>query len=36
VPLVEPVVGVWLIALAVLVLWRHRRNILAWWKRRLR
>ena len=33
VPLVEPVVGVWLIALAVLVLWRHRRNILAWWKR---
>jgi len=36
VPLVEPVVGVWLIALAVLVLWRHRLNILAWWKRRLR
>ena len=36
VPFVEPVVGVWLIALAVLVLWRHRRNILAWWKRRLR
>jgi acyl phosphate:glycerol-3-phosphate acyltransferase len=36
VPLVEPVVGVWLMALAVLVLWRHRRNILAWWKRRLR
>ena len=36
VPFVEPVVGVWLVALAVLVLSRHRRNILAWWKRRLR
>ena len=34
--LVPPVVGVWLVALAALVLWRHRRNILAWWKRRLR
>ena len=35
VPFVEPVVGVWLVAIAVLVLSRHRRNILAWWKRRL-
>ena len=35
VPFVEPVVGVWLVVIAVLVLTRHRRNILAWWKRRL-
>lgn len=36
VPFVAPLVGGWLVALAVLVLWRHRRNIVAWWKRRLR
>jgi acyl phosphate:glycerol-3-phosphate acyltransferase len=36
VPFVPPLVGAWLLALAVLVLWRHRRNIVAWWKRRLR
>ena len=36
VPFVAPLVGAWLLALAVLVLWRHRRNIVAWWKRRLR
>ena len=36
VPFVAPLVGGWLFALAVLVLWRHRRNIVAWWKRRLR
>src|SRR5512139_42771 len=35
VPFVAPVVGVWLVALAVLVLSRHRRNIVAWWRRRL-
>lgn len=34
-PLVAPLVGVWLVALAVLVLSRHRRNIVAWWRRRL-
>ena len=34
VPFVEPVVGVWLVALALLVLSRHRRNIVAWWGRR--
>ena len=35
VPLVEPVVGLWLVAIATLVLSRHRRNIVAWWRRRL-
>ena len=35
VPFVEPVVGGWLVVIAVLVLTRHRRNILAWWKRQL-
>ena len=35
VPFVSPVVGVWLVALSVLVLSRHRRNIVAWWRRRL-
>jgi glycerol-3-phosphate acyltransferase PlsY len=30
VPWLEPVVGWWLAALSGLVLWRHRRNILAW------
>ncbi len=35
VPFITPVVGVWLMAIAVLVLWRHRRNIVAWWKRHL-
>ena len=35
VPFVEPVVGVWLVAIAVLVLSRHRRNIVAWWRRQL-
>lgn len=36
VPGVEPVVGWWLVALAALVLFRHRRNIRAWWVRRRR
>ncbi|MFL6080876.1 MAG: glycerol-3-phosphate acyltransferase [Ornithinibacter sp.] len=35
VPFVAPVVGVWLMAIAVLVLSRHRRNIVAWWRRHL-
>ena len=35
VPFVAPVVGAWLVTLAVLVLSRHRRNIVAWWRRRL-
>lgn len=35
VPFVAPVVGVWLVAIAVLVLSRHRRNIVAWWRRHL-
>lgn len=36
VPFVGPLVGGWLLALSLVVLSRHRRNILAWWKRRLR
>ncbi|MEO6791882.1 MAG: glycerol-3-phosphate acyltransferase [Ornithinibacter sp.] len=32
----ERVVGVWLVLLSLLVLSRHRRNILAWWGRRIR
>jgi glycerol-3-phosphate acyltransferase PlsY len=36
VPWPEPVVGWWLVAVAVLVLWRHERNIRAWWLRRRR
>ncbi len=35
VPFIAPVVGVWLMALSLLVLSRHRRNIVAWWKRHL-
>jgi glycerol-3-phosphate acyltransferase PlsY len=35
VPFVTPVVGVWLVAIALLVLSRHRRNIVAWWGRHL-
>ncbi len=35
VPFIAPVTGVWLMAIAVLVLSRHRRNIVAWWRRRL-
>ncbi len=35
VPFITPMVGVWLMAIAVLVLSRHRRNIVAWWKRHL-
>jgi len=35
VPFVTPLVGVWLVALSVLVLSRHRRNIVAWWGRHL-
>lgn len=31
----ERAVGVWLVLLSLLVLSRHRRNILAWWGRRL-
>ena len=36
VPFVAPVVGVWLVLLSVLVLSRHRRNIVAWWGRHVR
>ena len=36
VPFVGPVVGAWLVLLALLVLSRHRRNIVAWWVRRER
>ncbi|MEO7422913.1 MAG: glycerol-3-phosphate acyltransferase [Ornithinibacter sp.] len=32
----ERAVGVWLVLLSLLVLSRHRRNILAWWVRRIR
>ncbi len=35
-PWPEPLVGWWLVALAGLVLWRHQRNIRAWWLRRRR
>jgi len=35
VPFITPLVGVWLVALSVLVLSRHRRNIVAWWGRHL-
>ena len=35
-PWLEPVVGWWLVALSALVLWRHRRNIRAWWVRQRR
>ena len=35
VPFITPAVGLWLMAIAVLVLSRHRRNIVAWWKRHL-
>lgn len=33
-PWLEPVVGWWLVVLCGVVLWRHRRNIRAWWVRR--
>ena len=33
VPFITPMVGLWLMAIAVLVLSRHRHNIVAWWKR---
>lgn len=36
VPFVTPVVGVWLSLLSLLVLSRHRRNIVAWWGRHVR
>jgi acyl phosphate:glycerol-3-phosphate acyltransferase len=36
VEVVSPVVGVWLVLLSLLVLSRHRRNIVAWWGRRVR
>jgi glycerol-3-phosphate acyltransferase PlsY len=26
--------GLWLTAIAVLVLWRHRKNVLGWWRQR--
>ena len=35
-PFVGPVVGAWLVLLALVVLSRHRRNIVAWWARRVR
>ena len=35
VPFIAPMIGVWLMAISVLVLSRHRRNIVAWWKRHL-
>jgi glycerol-3-phosphate acyltransferase PlsY len=34
VPFVEPAVGWWLVAVSLLVLSRHRRNIRYWWERR--
>lgn len=36
VPFVAPVVGGWLVLLSLLVLSRHRRNIVAWWGRHIR
>ena len=33
---VAPAVGVWLVLLSLLVLSRHRRNIVAWWGRNVR
>ncbi len=33
-PWLEPAVGWWLVAVSALVLWRHRRNVAAWWRRR--
>ena len=36
VPFVTPLVGAWLVLVAVIVLSRHRRNIVAWWGRRVR
>ncbi len=33
-PLLEPLVGGWLVVLALVVLSRHRRNVVAWWARR--
>ena len=35
VPFVTPLVGAWLVLVAVIVLSRHRRNIVAWWGRRV-
>jgi acyl phosphate:glycerol-3-phosphate acyltransferase len=35
VPFVTPLVGTWLVLVSVIVLSRHRRNILAWWGRRV-
>ena len=35
-PFLGPLVGAWLVALSLLVLSRHRRNIVAWWSRRTR
>jgi len=32
---ITPVVGVWLVLVSVLVLSRHRRNVVAWWARRV-
>ena len=32
-PVVDPLVGVWLVVLALLVLSRHRRNVAQWWAR---
>jgi acyl phosphate:glycerol-3-phosphate acyltransferase len=35
-PGVEPVLGGWLVLLCLVVVWRHRRNVRAWWMRRSR
>ena len=32
---IPPLVGGWLVLLALIVLSRHRRNIVAWWGRRV-
>lgn len=32
-PVVEPLVGAWLVVVALLVLSRHRRNVREWWAR---
>jgi glycerol-3-phosphate acyltransferase PlsY len=36
VDVVPPLVGLWLVLLSLLVLSRHRRNVLAWWGRLVR
>lgn len=33
VPVVDPVVGLWLLVVSAVVLSRHRRNVVLWWRR---